>query len=280
MQITSVTQVEKMRKVFAALYDDIAHLISESGPTPVGGSIAAREKADRALADQLDAAYSQGNVLFESAADHAFAACRLLTEPVQTMAPWTCLRGGLEASALASWLLDAAIDSRERVSRSFALRYGELRQQSKIATDESTRNLITSRIDEIDSEARSLGYRPVLDKKNRLIAVGQLTPSATQCISTILDEEVLYRVCSAVAHGQWWALSQLGFRRSDNGADLVKSLNSDVAAYLVAQITEVLSRPAWAMARLFGYDLARLSGVLERRYKQMGLKDPPWIKPG
>jgi len=105
MQVTTADHVERMRQALESLCDDVGAYLHESSLFPLSGSIAAKEMADHKLAEQIATAYDQGNLLLESAADHAFALTRLLVEPVATVAPWTCARGGLEASAVGCWLL-------------------------------------------------------------------------------------------------------------------------------------------------------------------------------
>ncbi len=73
------------------------------GPGP--GSPADMEKRTFGSPQLLDAAYSYGSIILASAADHLAAYDNLVRMDAFSMAPLICLRGLLEAAALASWHL-------------------------------------------------------------------------------------------------------------------------------------------------------------------------------
>lgn len=265
-----------MRQALAALHADVAEFINASGMYPAPESVAAKEQADSGKIKLISLAYSQGYLLLESSADHVFALTRLLVEPIQTMAPWTCVRASLESAAISCWLLSDQIDSRERISRSFAFRFEGLSQQLKLARaahDDHSTKMILSRIDKIEAEARLLGYETVLDKNDKRIGIAQRMPSATDCIAETLDEAALYRTLSAMAHAHPWAVTQLGFHASDSNkpSSLAKAMNSDAAAHLLITAANMLAKPVWAKTSLFGHNLDYLAEILERRYREMGL---------
>jgi len=274
----SEQDVERKRKALAELHDDVAQFVNESGMYPVPESLAAKEQADSSKAEHLSNAYSQGHLLLECAADHAFALTRLLVKPVQAMAPYTCVRGSLESAALSCWLLSNRIDSRERMGRSFAFRYNGLSQQLKLADmkdDTNSRKAILSRIEKVDAEARSLGYAPVVGKKGDRIGIAQKMPSATECIGKTLDEKWLYRVLSGMAHGQTWIQMQLSFHVPDPTEPTLhkKTLSTYAAAFLLWKAADTLAKPVWTKASLFGHDLDNLSRILKRRYTEIGLAE-------
>jgi hypothetical protein len=236
------------------------------------------EQSGRDGGEQPWAAHSQGNLLFESAADHAFALARLLIKPVTTIAPWTCVRGGLEAAAIGCWLLSESIDARVRIGRSFAYRHEGLSQQVKLAGatgDESSRRTSLRRIEEVDAEATALGYELIRSKSGKRDGIGQRMPTITKLVGDALGEEELYRVFSAMAHGHTWAVIRLGFQATDAGKPtlLKKTMNPDAAAVLLMTAADVLAKPLWAEARLFGYDLKRLETLLDRGYRDVGLNE-------
>ena len=277
MPSISEQDVKRKQEALVALYYDVAHFGNESGMSPDPGSLAAKEQADSSNAVQLSAAYSGGTILLVSAADHALALTRLLlVKPVLAMAPYTCVRGSLESAALSRWLLSNRIDSRERIGRSFAFRFEGLSQQLKLARakhDTNSCDAILSRMDKLDAQARSLGYGPVVGKKGNRIGIAQRMPSATECIRKTLDEEWLYRILSAMAHGQTWAQKQLSFHVPDPTEPtlLKKTLSTDAAAWLLWKAADTLAKPVWTKASLFGHDLDNLSRILETRYREMGL---------
>ena len=278
MQVTSVDGAERMRIALASLCDDAGTFVNEFGPYPLAGSIAATEQSGRDGGEQPWTAHSQGNLLFESAADHALALTRLLIKPVTTIAPWTCVRGGLEAAAIGCWLLSESIDAQVRIGRSFAYRHEGLSQQVKLAAatgDEPARRRSLCRIEEVEAEAAALGYELIRNKSGRRDGIGQRMPTITKLVGDTLGEEKLYRILSAMAHGHIWALTQLGFQApdADEPTLLKKTMNSDAAAVLLMTAVDVLAKPMWAEARLFGYDLQRLKVLLDRGYREMGLNE-------
>jgi hypothetical protein len=105
------------------LHKEIDHLLYRYGEHPERNSQAAQELQSYSHRESVEIAYNQGTMLIIVVADQAMAFSKTVTEPVQAVAPWTCIRALLEASALACWLLDPKIDAHMRVQRSFAFRY-------------------------------------------------------------------------------------------------------------------------------------------------------------
>ena len=238
--------------------------------------------ADSRLSKSLLNSYQVGNLMIEAAADHSFALTRLLVEPVPTVAPWTCARGALEASALSCWLLAADVSSRERVARGFAYRHSTLREQQKLARstkDQSALDRIAARIDEVEGKALALGFNRVVDKNDRRIGIGRVMPSTTDLVGDVCRQETLYRIFSAMAHSQSTAMVRLGFLPFDASLPtvLTKSMNSDVAAVLLTSGADSLAHPVWAKARLFGLDCERLVKIFEARYGEMGLAESKYF---
>jgi hypothetical protein len=125
MDADSVTRDDVIRMVqsLMTLHADLAGFYNTSGPRPAPNSQADIELHTFSRAESVETAYSQGEVLIEAAADNLAAFTKTVTEPVQTIAPWICVRALMEASALASWFLDPRIDARTRVERSLAFRH-------------------------------------------------------------------------------------------------------------------------------------------------------------
>jgi hypothetical protein len=276
-----------MRQALQALCDDVGAFLDSSSLLPVADSAARKEMADGRLSDQLLNAYHEGNLLLESAGDHAFALARLLVEPVPTVAPWTCARGALEASALSCWLLANDISAHTRVSRSYAFRYDGLREQEKLARssgDDASRQRVVARMDEVETQATNLGYSRVQDKNGRRIGIGEGMPSMTKCIEDTFGQETLYRIFSGMAHSQSSPMIQLGFGAFDPAIPTLrkKAMNPDVAAVLLITAADSLTKPTWAKAQLFGLDTRRLEQILEGRYKEMGVNETRshWLSTG
>jgi len=277
----SVTDAHRMREALAALHDRVADYLNDCGMYPAKGSIARSEQeAWRGDSDDLFTAYSQGHLLLESASDHAYGLTRLLTEPIQTIAPWTCVRATLEAAAYACWLLTKEINATERVARSLAFRYMGLEQQLKTArcmSDHEFSADTLKRLDELQAEAISLGYKVILDKVGKRISVARLVPSATECIRSQLDGEVYYRICSSMVHSHVSALIGLAFSAPDSSLpnELSKNLSPHAACWLLLRATDAFSHAVWARATLFGHDLHELTIILDGAYDSMNLGEAP-----
>lgn len=276
--MTSADDVQQMRLALGSLHDDVGTYLHESSLLPGAGSIAAAEMANDVLGQELSAAHHEGNILLESAADHVFALTRMLVEPVPTIAPWTCLRGGLEAAALACWLLSTGIDAHDRVCRSMAFRYDGLREQAKLASangDEGIKRHFSQSMDELEQQAARVGIPAVWHKHGRRISVGQTMPSRTDCIADVFGSEILYRLVSAVAHSQSSAVVELGFVAQDPEVLTLmkKGMAPNAATVLLVTAAEALGRPSWAEARLFGLNTPRLAVILERRFLEMQVNE-------
>lgn len=208
---------------------------------------------------------------------------KTVSDPVLTIACWTCVRSMLESSALSAWLLDPAIDARTRIGRTFALRYEGLEQQLKFGrfakVDPAELKKEEDRMDDIEKIVLALGYPAVTDKKGNRIGFAQKMLSATDMIGLMLDEEGAYRILSAVAHGHHWAIIRLGFKQLVNQPDVNiggvatkafdKTDNLVGFAYLGIRAARAFGIPLWDMCRYFGWDEPRLLAILARAFDKL-----------
>lgn len=234
---------------------------------PFPNSIAAKELSSFIRPESIGTAYSQAATLIEVAADYAFALKSTLTEPAQSIAPWTCVRGCLEAASLSMWLFDTKIDAKERVKRSLAFRYEGLDQQAKLA--ETTKGKvdpkdIRQRIDQIEQLAQELGYPRVLNKRNKRIGVGQEMPSITKIVTEMLNKEQNYRLLSGMVHAHPWALQHFGFIQTHSdqmifenvkGAYFEKHISLDSTNFLCIETIQCLFEALKMNFDLFGWDI-------------------------
>jgi hypothetical protein len=259
------------------LHNRIGQLFDEFGLEPFSGSKASLELRDFQRPESVKAAYDLGSALIEVAADHVIAFTKTVTEPVQTIAPWTCVRAAVEASAIASWLLDPPVDVRERVCRSFAFRYEGLIQQTKYARSlglNSDVNKIQVRIDELEKISLDLGFSRVVDEKGRRIGIAQIMPSITQIVNSELGEESTYRLLSAAIHAHFWALVQLSFKKAQEEEPIIeKHLNPLSVSWLCFKVARVFVRPVWYKCLLFGWDSSKLVTCLETSFDALGIKN-------
>ena len=281
----SKDDLARMRDVLAAFRDQLAAFAQAYGPLPRAGSICESELKTFVRQESLHTAHSQTWILMEVIADQLTAFVKTLMEPVETIAPYTCVRSLLEAAALACWLLDPEIDAKIRVSRSLALRFEGMDQQArwaKAAGYDPARG--KQRLQDVIVVAAEMGYEPVIDARGRVSGAGQHMPSVTTLIHSVLDEEPLYRLLSAVAHGHTWALQQLSFQRAPefdiaspisgrNLSGVTKGTSGSAFALLLLVAAQSFGRAVWLQAAYFGWDVAALVDILERSFDDLGASD-------
>jgi hypothetical protein len=227
-------------------------------------------------------------VLIEVAADQLMAFIKTVSQPAQSIAPWTCTRALIESAALAAWLLDPSLDIRTRVQRSFAFRYEGLSQQVKFAHAARINADLASRIDQVEGVALGLGFSRVENQRRERIGIAQQMPSITNLVNQTLGEEETYRLLSAVAHAHPWALQQLSFQRVHgerirlpdsitdgvNAPRIEKSLSTLSVAFLCLKSAYVFARPVWFRCLLFGWDSERLRSILNNAFDSLGFQQP------
>lgn len=289
MECVTLDDVSRMIRTLRDLHDGLGQFLTGCGHQPSSGSQAAAEFRTFQRSESLETAYSQAGVLIEVAADQLMAFIRSVTEPVQTIAPWTCVRAIIESSAPAAWLLDPSLDARTRVQRSFGFRYEGLAQQVKFARasgDEPATAKAITRIDDVERVAVELGFSRVENQRGRRVGIAQQMPSITDLVAQALDEEATYRLLSAVAHAHLWAVQQLSFRRiEDENAWLIpedagvgsahlleKSLRPESAALLCSRAASAFVKPIRHKCQLFGWDMEQLNDMLGSALSSLGIR--------
>ncbi len=262
------------------LHDKTGAFFESHGLDPSSNSIAAKELQTFKRPKSLFTAYSHGVSLIDVAADHLIAFTKTITEPAQSIAPWTITRSVLEASALSSWLLDTKINSHERVKRSLALRYEGLSQQAKFAHSigQST-EIVNKRIEEMELIAEGLGFSKLRNRKDERSGIGQVMPYVTEIIRETLNEESYYRLYSAMAHSHHWAYSQLSYRKvdettsqEDNTVLVEKHLSLESVLLLCVKVTHYFSQPIKYKCELYGFDLESLDTIISDVFKGIGVR--------
>jgi hypothetical protein len=272
----------RLRDGLSVLRDELANYVRANGYEPQPQSPAERELTRFPRPESVHTAHGQACMLVEVTADQLTAFIKTVSDPVETIAPYTCVRSLLEAAALSCWILDPAIDARIRVARSLALRYeGILQQQKWARAAGEDPGKASTRLDEVAKVAQSLGYQAIKDARGQHCGAGMRMPSVTDIIRDMLDEEPLYRLLSAVAHGHHWAIHRLSFALAPSqdsispisGANLrgvTKQANVVGFAMLVIAAAIALARTAWYHARYLGWDRSTLATLLERHFDQLG----------
>jgi hypothetical protein len=117
--------------------------------------------------------------------------------------------------------------------------------------------------------------------KRRLAALEGLREDFAEFVQGgILNEELHYRLCSAIIHSQSSALQQLGFRVVDRKVPTVETSVSFLEKYFKAEMGSRLcscaavtfARVAWYGCQLFGYDEETMRSFLNKRFDEMGVK--------
>lgn len=266
-------------KMVQQLHDKTGEFFELQGLDPNSNSIAAKEIQTFKRPKSVFTAHSQGVSLIDIAADHLIAFTKTITEPAQSVAPWTITRSVLEASALSSWLLDTKINAHERVKRSLALRYEGLSQEVKfIQSLGQSADTVNKRIEEIELMAEELGFPKLRNKRDERIGIGQVMPNVTEIIRDALNEESYFRLYSAVAHSHHWAYHQLSYRKvddmilqEDNTVLFEKHLSVELVWWLCVKVVHYFSQPIRYKCELYGFDLVSMDTIIGDVHKGIGV---------
>ena len=266
----------EITQALSAALDDLGPFLDSCGMTPAPSSLASLELEGIADTGLLNGVHDQVNVLIELAADHVSAFVRTVTEPVNTAAPWTCIRAALEAGALALWLADPSIEPMVRVSRSLALRYEGIVQNAKYLMARGDKHLAVKAkeaIPTLERRALAVGFERQEDRNGKRIGIGQTMPAITSIVGLALAEEPTYRMLSGVAHGHMWATRELSFRSvpaeesTQGDGFLEKNLEPEAVAFLCSQAAAAVLKPAMAKCEWFGWDVRRLREIAGSAYR-------------
>jgi hypothetical protein len=287
MEMTATEIFLRLRNGLVRLDQEVTTFVQSQGVDPAPGSQAATERATYKRPESLYTVSGICGILLESVAEHVSLLVRAMHEPITPFACWTCVRSMLESASIAAWLHDPKIDAEKRISRAYAHRYEGLEEQMKfgraanIPADELKK--LEDLVDKLEQDAVALGFFVIQDRKGNRIGIAERTPSATDIIKLMLNEEVAYRALSAVAHAHTWAMQRLGFtlaavQPSPTGdgtcvVALEKSAGSIHGhAYSVTRAAKALILPVLNQCLYFGWDKDCLVAVLESVYDDMGMQ--------
>ena len=281
------SHVSEMRSAIELLLERTSVFIESCPDNPIKGSTLDQDLTSASRPESITTALSFGDLALEFAADHLSAFARLLSEPVDTMASFTCIRSMLEMTAIGAWVLDPALTSHDRIARVFAIRFDAIDQQLKlgrcISVDPQQIQSLEARLLTIEREAIGLGYKQLRNKKNSMIGIAVLMPGATDMIRDVLNDEWLYRLLSGVAHGHHWAIVQLGFQDASKNAGPMSVGGISVTPYEKKVYVDGLAlvglhgflafaRLIWNNAHYYGRDLLLLEEILEDVSDKMNAK--------
>ena len=228
-----------------------------------------------------------GIMLREVAADNFMGIQKVLTQPVMTFAPFVLFRGLMEMAALSIWLLSVKIEEIERTQRILTYRWYALNEELKYAHTTNDLKYISSvvnRINKLQQDAELVSILPVCDKKGITIGYGERIPPRTVIINNCLNGESIYRLFSAISHGQSWAIIQSSFREQTSnievyekvkGSILEKNINPIAYMFLCIKSIEYLTRAEKEQFLYWGWDekpLLELESEMMLKLKVIGHK--------
>ncbi len=281
--------LSRMRRVLSSMPDGIGSLADDSGNTIISGSRGHGEAKSFPRAESVETAFSQAVSSLVVAGDHLLGMERVLTFPLMNFAPWTLARGALEALCTSAWLFDHGIDVRQRVERSLSLRLRDLQDQANLLESESEAikqqlggqealNHVRERIEVVVAQGRELRLPIKRTKKGVVVGFGSGIPSATTLAEITLGESATFRLLSAVAHQRNWAKLSVGFKRVPGKKNaMTQDMNPIAFAFLVRKPIEWYARVSWAEADMFGWELKRLSALLEDQFEKAGIPEDRWF---
>lgn len=259
--------VIKMRDSLGWFHDESSRYIKDHGLDPKPGSIAQIEHDTYSPPERIVECWALWNYLVELCGEHVTLFVKSLTEPVEAIACYTCVRSMMESCALGAWLVDPTIDAATRRERVLAHRYAGMKEQVKFA---KSAGRPATEIAKAEGQQKKLGDElgvngPKGKSKER--------PSATNMITMMLDEEKNYRMLSAVAHGHFWAIHGLCYKQNDESPDLMvgsvatkgfkKVMKFEAVALMGSCVFKAMARPLWNHCQYFGWDALRLEELIE-----------------
>ena len=276
--------VKNLISVLGEFLSSISELIDKYNNEPSDGSLASQERINFPNETSVLNAHYGGFLSMETSADHLMVFKDSIVEPAKSIAPWTCVRGLLESSALASWFLDPMIATKERVGRYFAFRYSGFIQQIKLYSIGEDRNedvkRIHERIKKVEQDALDLGYPRVVDKNGKVDGICQRMPSITKLIGITLNKETEYRLLSAIAHGHHWATSQIGYRiieYRDLKGTIQKGLKKHIEPMYVFYAANIAmtayAQVLWYIWRLYAWDEDEIKILLNDSFDKLGFSN-------
>lgn len=204
------------------------------------GSKMAAESTDFGTELPFINAVAISDLAFHFAHDHLSLFAHALTHTCDPISSCTVIRSILEFSAVGAWVTDPTISEFARVARVYAVRFEAIVEQIKCvrcvdSIEQSQLDEVITRREMLAEEAESIGIL-VRREKGKVLSVGTQKPGATKMIAQVLNDEFMYRLLSSVAHGQHWAVRQIGYKMVGHGVND----NSNVASFKKRDFPEMV----------------------------------------
>ncbi len=281
--VFNFNHVNEMLAAVHNLFERTAELYNPHDNQPAPGSIAFREWNSFQNQQLIIDVYYRALFSMESAADHLISFANLYVEPATTLAPWTCIRGLLESSAIGLWFLDPTIDAKTRVARCFAFRYEGLCQQIKFCRAEKLHSYISNiqkRIVEVEQEAVDLGFEKKASPNGSINGIAMAWPGITELIKTTLNFEGAYRLFSEISHGHQWAIAKISYQEYTTAKSNIphsysfeKRVRPETIMYTGMVAIPAFSKLLWNIWYVYGWDRSEIEDCLNQVYDQAHLKN-------
>lgn len=257
--------VEHSRMRLLALTGEIREVLRGYGNGFAAGFPAAIEAESVNDTEPIKGILGQAALMYESVIDHVIATTRIMSTPIQSIAPFSLVRSSIEVSSTCCWLLEPQLTTTTRICRSFALQRKAFEGQRKIINEnpETDDGGFQSRLSYLDQKEKEYGIERVV------------VPSATELIGYWFGGKAHYRLTSSVVHGQPWAISQVAFTRNnlkkvgEGAVFLEPTLKPNFILYLFMLALDALARPAWLRTVYAGHDRLKIEETLSNAYNDL-----------
>lgn len=278
MNDLNIDQAISMRNALEQILSESATVIDAIESTPLPHSSADIELKNFQRPLSIKTAHDQAYLLIESSADYLSCLIRSITEPVQTIAPWSLTRSVLESAAVSIWIGSPKISALERVQRSLAFRFKGIQQQAKLAMNDTRINMpLNETFDRLVNIANEIGAVVKLSKNGIPKRIGAHFPSFTDLCTSELGEAATYRILSAMTHSQPFAIQQLSFKvlgPANNDAerfDAEKHISNLSIGWLCERAACAFLRALCARLKLFGYLTGEVIAMLRKHAAELKL---------
>ncbi len=244
---------------------------------PSAGSSASKELCQYADPSALQEAYDKGARSLIMACDYALALDRTLSKPALSFSPWTCLRHIRESCSMCIWVLDASINPKERATRCLNVLFEENKRNRTFLQRDLSRNRESSpklarlivkadrRKTQLRSQARQLGIKEKLNKRDKFLGFGDGPKSISDRIEATLRDTLLdYSLLSPQAHGDTWAMLLLSTdTESFDSGHVLADLSPLHALALIDESLHSIAEGLRNYYDLHGYDIAEYSKIVD-----------------
>jgi hypothetical protein len=216
-------------------------------------------------------AFDFARIHFAGAEDHLYTmAAIFLAGKVPIFGGLTVLRGTLEASARACWLLDPKLSQRQRQERGFTERLNHLQGLQKFQRE---REDARAKIVRLRAQATAAGLDEKVSKEHKksppaLLGFGIVRPKMTDLLLQLLphrragidadaEGQFLYRLVSGSAHSEPWAIlaSTTSVESLGDGIVLAEvEVNVNLLMGVATKILDLYDRAIRLHSSLMGYD--------------------------